>query len=334
MSLPSINQVRQLFVALSEKAYSAAISAVGDTKVAAKTRTYTDDEENEVTVLTGPFRITQIGHGGQVSSETIDPKKIASVHLTKAAAMKEKLGVHTVTVTTVSAGQIYEVKLQINQYIGQGEQDQTYRLGTYKAKTGDTAALIAAGLAASLQKALGYDSNLGAASSINSYKEKLCTVTVAGAVITISEVEQDWVLGKFPVAHMPVRVFLNGIFTSDEYETFDWATIAHSVALSGLTTVSKKVADLEFFCHGARGDEYRGVGYPRNIDTKYMVNPESATAYDLLDIHFFYQGSNEAVQKSEKDLTIVLPAGDSHQIVTDLTPILAEAGLSVEVTSA
>lgn len=320
MSLPSNNQVRQLFVAITEKAYDATVTNLGDTKVSAKTGPE------------GSFRITQIGHGGLVSSDIVDPRKVLYAKLTKADQMKEKLGVHKVTVTEVSAGQIYEIKLQINQYIGNGTQDMTYRIGTYKAKSSDTAPQIAAGLAASLQSALGYDKSLGAVTDIKTYREALCTVEVAGAVITIKEVEQEWSLGRFQVAHMPVRVFLGAIFTDDEYETYEWATIENTTEDAPLVTVSQKIADLEYFCHGARGDEYHGMGYPRNIVTKYMVDAAETAGYDLLDIHFYYQGSNESVQKSEKDLTVVLPAGDSHQIVDDINSILEPFGLEVEET--
>lgn len=320
-SISSINQVRQLFVALTEKAYNASLANLGDTKITGKV-----DTDH----ITGPFRFMQIGQGGLVSSDTIDPKNLVRATLTKAAKLKEKLGVHTVTVTQVSAGQIYEIKLQVGQYIGEGVQDMTYRLGTYKAKGTDTAALIAAGLAASLQSALGYDSSLGAANNIDAYRERIATVTVEGAVVTINEVEQPWSADRMPLSHMPIKVFLGPIFTETDYATVDWGTIADSFTQGTLLSVSKKVAELEYFCHGARGDVYRNTGYPRSIETKYMVNPAEANGYDLLDLHYFYVGANEAVQKSEKDITIVLPAGASHQLVTDLTPLLSEAGIALE----
>ena len=65
----------------------------------------------------------------------------------------------------------------------------------------------------------------------------------------------------------------------------------------------KKIADLEYFCMGERGDQYRGIGWPNIIPTKYMVDPTKE--YATLDIHYAYVGANESVQKSEKDITIV-----------------------------
>ena len=51
------------------------------------------------------------------------------------------------------------------------------------------------------------------------------------------------------------------------------------------------IADLEYFCMGARGDIYRGMGYPNIIHTTYLADPSAV--YDVLDIHYFYTGSNQ-----------------------------------------
>lgn len=64
------------------------------------------------------------------------------------------------------------------------------------------------------------------------------------------------------------------------------------------------MADLEYFGAGERGDIYRNVGFPNVINTTYLV--DSAKKYNTLDLHYFYAGANEAVQKSEKDITLVL----------------------------
>lgn len=296
MSLPSNNQVMQLYVAKTAVAVNgtpAALGACAPCGEAGKS-----------------LYFKHMGYGGLTSSDKIDVDKIGSITLTDGANIKTHLKNHTITVTEVSAGQIYEVKLQFGQYIGLGEQDMTYRLGLYRSKKNDTAATIAAGLAKSLQDALGLDAEANAADA-DHYKERLATVTVNGAVITVSEVEQDWYLGRFPVAHMPIKVFLNGIFSDGEYETFDWATISTSDDTVAEDN-GKKLADLEYVCMGARGDIYRGMGYPRNMITKYLVDPESV--YDIINIHYWYQGSNESVQKSEKDLAILVPTGNTTLI--------------------
>ena len=52
-----------------------------------------------------------------------------------------------------------------------------------------------------------------------------------------------------------------------------------------------------------RGDMYRGIGFPNNTVTSYLVDPSKV--YYTFDIHYAYVGDNESVQKSEKDITIV-----------------------------
>ena len=56
---------------------------------------------------------------------------------------------------------------------------------------------------------------------------------------------------------------------------------------------------------GERGDQYRNMGWPNVIPTKYLVDPSKE--YDVLNIHYFYQGDGISVQKSEKDIQIVVP---------------------------
>lgn len=292
MSLPLANQVRHLYV-VSELVSDAVPAALGELAVKGEAGK--------------SLWFQHYGQGGLTSSDKIDVNKIRYVKQTPAAKMKDTIKTHVITVTEAVAGQVYEIKLRFLNYIGQGAQDFTYRLGTYRAKSSDAVADIAAGLAESLQMTLGLEKGTDA-TKIENYKEPIALVTVDGAAITVSEVEQYWELGKFPVAQMPIQVSLNGIVVDDEFLSFDWATIEDGTPIV-LDNEGKKIADLEYFCMGWRGDEYRGMGFPRNLTTKYMV--DSDESYDLVDIHYYFQGYGVSVQQSEKELTLVVPAGDT-----------------------
>lgn len=295
-ALPLANQVRQVYVASTLKT-DATPSQLGDLRVLGET---------------GKFLYFQhFGHGGLTASDKIDVCNIRYVKLTEAATMYDKLKNYTVKVTEVSAGQVYEIKVLVRNYIGQGVNDTTMRFGLYKAKKTDDAAAIAAGLAADLQTSLGLEAGADA-TNIANYKEPLMTVTVSGDTITISEVEQPWELGRFPVSNCPLDIQLNGIVTDDEYITYEWAEIDEAAATE-LDNVGKKMADLEYFAHGWRGDLYRNVGWPRSINTKYMVDPSED--YDVVDIHYFYQGTGVSVQQSEKEITLIVPAGDGEDYI-------------------
>lgn len=301
----SINQVRHLFVANTPKASDAAVEALGDTKVAG--------------VAGQHLYVQHFGHGGVVSSDKVDVQNIMYAKVTSGEDLNTPLYKHTLTVTDAQAGQIYVVKVFVQNYIGLGVQDNATRVATYYAPANASAASVAKGLRVAFRKALGFqvsdtetsEASADDAAKIENYREQMFTVTGTGATVVVSEVASYWELGKFPVGRT-VRIPKDGVILGDIadaagvlYNT--WGTVEY--AQNGTAgDATKKLADLEYFCMGARGDEYRQMGFPYNIDTKYQVDIDED--YDVIDIHYFYQGSNESVQKSEKDLTILVPAGD------------------------
>ena len=112
---------------------------------------------------------------------------------------------------------------------------------------------------------------------------------------------------KFDVQFRPIVV------DGDEYL---WGTVAYEEAKNTVED-GHNIADLEYFCMGARGDDYRMMGYPNYIPTKYLVDPDKK--YDTLDIHYAFTDSNEGVQKSEKTITIVCEDDGSH---TDMKALI------------
>lgn len=292
-SLPLANQVRQVYVVKTLKT-DAAPSALGDVRVLGET---------------GKFIYFQhYGQGGLTSTDRIPVENIRFIKQTTNAEMKDSLDTHTVKVKTAVAGQLYVLKVLVRNFVGQGVYDQTYRYGTYKAKSGDSAASIADGLAKDLQNTLGLDDEINAA-SIDHYKDKFCTVEVSSDTITIKEVEQYWDLPKFPVQRVPVEIFLGSITTDDEIEDFYWAEIGKDEP-TVVDNVAKKLAELEYYAHGWRGDFYRGKNYPYNTDTKYMV--DLSEDYDVIDIHYFFRGQGISSQLSEKEITLIVPKDDSY----------------------
>jgi hypothetical protein len=112
-----------------------------------------------------------------------------------------------------------------------------------------------------------------------------------------------------PIINKGVETVWGDVETSDSADEGD-------IIING-----KKIADAEWFHSGARGDMYRGFGYPHSVKTKLLAN--EATAYDTLDIHYAYVGPNEGAQKSEKTITV---AGTSAQL-TALKDALGEIGI-------
>ena len=148
--------------------------------------------------------------------------------------------------------------------------------------------------------------------------------------IYIQEKEQGWTLGieaqrRVEFEAFPQTVYYNG---NDEiWGTVEDQTPAKSAAVVGVDAIGngKKVADLEYFCMGERGDQYRMMGWPNVIATKYLVDP--AKEYNMLELHFAFTDTGVNSYRSEKDITIV--AEDDAVLNSLIGAINSAAGLSI-----
>lgn len=123
--------------------------------------------------------------------------------------------------------------------------------------------------------------------------------------IVIDEVEQPWRLGVMPQHTVDFIASPSTImFSGDEVV---WGT---SEKIDGNLTLqnSKKIADMEYFYHANRGDYNREAAWPNNWPAAYLADSSAANGYDVVEIHWYWDGANHAVQKSEKDITIAFPA--------------------------
>ena len=164
-------------------------------------------------------------------------------------------------------------------------------------------------------------------------KESTLTGTYTG--IVIEEAPQEWILGV--MEQVPVNFTLQPDTIVSEGDERIWGTVKQVTSTNSIPD-GHKIADLEYFCMGERGDVYRMVGFPNVIRTKYLVNPDNK--YNVIDIHYAYIGPNESVQKSEKDITIVVPKigannQTSNKLANDIiTAINTATGLSIPTLDA
>ena len=322
----SVNQVRQLYVAKTLKP-----SHVLASDTAGSIAVKNDTAKNHL-------YFEYKGADNLMRSDLIDTKNILYAKAIDANAMAHKLKAVTVTLDSEVnagapvAGQDYILRIAFKQYVGMSDEDQYFKYGMVHAYAGMDADEFYKVLALSIAKNFsrevvplikievhskatkskgGFDSNgymvvtpttkdNGKSDTTNPYYATDTLVTDIDS-IRITEVEQPWRLGvmaQTPVYFtvQPVAVMVNG----DERI---WATVTEST--NGTIDNGKKIADLEYFCMGERGDIYRGVAFPHNIPTTYLVDP--TIKYNVIDIHYAYVGSNEGVQKSEKTITLVVP---------------------------
>lgn len=150
------------------------------------------------------------------------------------------------------------------------------------------------------------------------------TVTEGGETtgVLLTEALQDWKLGV--LAQVPVYFEAQPTVITSGGEEVIWGTATASASATYVTN-GKNIADLEYFCMGERGDQYRNVGFPYVIDTTYLVDP--TVEYSSLNIHYAYVGSGEGVQKSERDITLV---GSKTDINTIAASIGTKAGITID----
>lgn len=323
----SINQVRHLYVAktLKEGTNLLASDAAGSILPKADTAK---------TMLWFQY----MSPAGVVSSDKIDIKHILYAKATGSDALAHPLAVKELTLdsdvsATPVAGQEYIVKVLFRNYIGLGDEDTTIKYGMATATANMSASDLYKKLALSLVKNIAKETTplvkvyLATEDADIEVSAATKEADLAGEYtgILFEEVEQAWALGKMPQAFIPFEVQMSTI-TIEGIE-YLWGKV-EAQDPENVVENGKKIADLEYFCMGFRGDEYRGMNYPNNFETTYLVDPSKK--YDTLDIHYAYVGSNESVQKSEKDITLVCENDGSHTAMKALiAAINTAAGLNI-----
>ena len=217
-------------------------------------------------------------------------------------------------------GQDYILRINFRQFYGMSDQDQYFKdvaVHATKALTPDAKSFYT-----ELVKALNlaFSREVGATVSSNPYLE----FTAKDTGVEIVEKEQPWTLGtqaQEPVLFeiVPTTIYVDG-------EDVDWATKTDTTKTTGgYVKNGKKIADLEYFCMGERGDQYRQIGWPNNIDTKYLVDPTAE--YNVLELHYAFTDEGISSYRSEKDITIV--STDASVINALVKAINEETGLSI-----
>lgn len=350
MATFSTNQVRQLYVAKALKTpHVLASDAAGSIAVkndTAKNHLYFEYK----------------GADNLMRSDLIDIKNILYAKATDADAMAHELKSVTVTLDTnvnggaPVAGQDYILRIAFRQYVGMSDEDQYFKYGMVHAYAGMDADEFYKVLALSIAKNFsreavplikievhskateskgGFDSNgymvvtpttkdNGKSDTTNPYYATDTLVTDIDS-IRITEVEQPWRLGV--MAQTPVYFTVQSVPVTVNGDERHWATLTEGT--SGSIGNGKTIADLEYFCMGERGDVYRGIGWPHNIPTTYLVDPTET--YYVFDVHYAYVGDNEAVQKSEKTITVV--CSDKAEFNSLITAFNSASGLSVATIS-
>ena len=306
----STNQVKHLYVA---KAMDTNLDTVGDIAAAAA-----GDKD---------IVLKYVGNDGVVRSDIINLDKLVYAKAFKASASDVYLDSAYVACGSAVANQQYILKVIIDSFSSLSEEDKGFIFAEYTAKADDAVKNILAGLAVNLAKNASkaayspvinvYVTTQSAGQSLtigtNAWKvnasDAESTVVAYGSLagLVIEAADQAWALGKQEFNLLKFNVTASPIVSAG-VET-RWATITKGTTHpTAAIHNSKRIADLEWFCMGERGDMYRDISWPDSFTFTPLVNPNATYGYHVLELAFYYSGDAEDVQKSPKEIVIVAPA--------------------------
>lgn len=338
MAVFSTDQNRQFYYAGAYQAST--LTNPGDVKVV-------KDKDNNL-------HIQQLGKGGIVKTDVIDVTKILGAKASAPADMQKKLKQVNLTLSAECnggkpiVGEDYLVRINFHQLYGMGDEDiyQKYGVVSTTSAMETTTDLFWLTLAQSLFNnfkrtfspllevgLLTEERDSISTTKITSIKRINGAWKVNGSPVTpgttykgIAIIEKslvdEWVLGTSKLETINFEVLPTTVY--DGTQDIVWGVTEKVISGSSIGN-GYDTADLEYFCMGERGDQYRNKMWPNNINTKYFVNPEGT--YYYLDITYAYAGDCEDNQNSKKVMTIVSPTKGT------ITSLITALGISVDKTT-
>lgn len=302
----STSQVRQLYVAEKLETTINSSTATKGIKVG--------KVENQVF-------FEYAGVDGPIRSDLIDISKITYAKAIKFDSLQRPLKEVKVTLNpTVNsgnpvAGQIYVLGINILEFGSLSPEDTYYKNVAVEVRTGMTTAQVYTALKDALELSFKRESI------------KYFDFSATATELVIKELEQPWRLGVKSSEAIMFNVVTGPVSDADGFEV-NWGEVSEVTSTTFIHN-GKQTADLEYFCMGERGDIYRQVGFPDTIDTTYLVDHK--TPYNYIELQFHYNGTGNAIQESQKHLTIVVPAISGAEI-TETNKIVAAINTAVGST--
>ena len=250
-----------------------------------------------------------------LKSDSVQLKNVTRAEVVDAKTMRVPLRAYTVSLddsvsSSPIAGQDYVLNIVFRGFFAPGADSQYQKTAVVHAVEGMTAANFYKAMIDSLNKAFSRED--GATATSNPYLEFI-QVTGTPAGILIIEKPQPWTLGikkqrriDFDVLPSTLHILNDDNTTYDEpvwgtvYDATEYVAETYSTKFIGN---GKKIADLEWFAMGERGDQYRMKKWPNYIPTEYLVDPDQE--YHVLELHHAYTDNGVNSYRSEKDITLV-----------------------------
>lgn len=268
-----------------------------------------------------------------LKSPLIPVKNLSYVKATKKEDLRTPFKSQKITLNTevnggkLVAGQDYVLRIVLNHWIGMSEYDTYVKDAVVHATAKMTAEQFYKAMVESLNMA--FSREVGATKKNNPYLD----FKANAAGITITEKEQSWKLGLEQSEPVLFNAQPTTIYIKEDNDDEIWGTVTSNTAKKSEVVVGTTgkgnghdIADLEYFCMGERGDQYREIGFPNYIPTTYLVDPSKE--YNVLDLHFAFTDDGVNSYRSEKEITVV--DTDGKAIDGIIAEINKAAGTSVK----
>ena len=267
------------------------------------------------------------GDGKIVRSDIFNPANITNLKLTSAAAMDTALLARSITVTPVSdwVGKSLNLVITANEFISFDANDSVSIVAQVIGDSTNTASAAAfyKALAKAIAKAMPkidfpyfklYMDKNGTATEITPASPDSAYISDATSII-IAQAPQDFKLGK--VSNDPLGISISSSVRSSNVNEEPWAVVSDLAAAPGGAVISGsyKIAELEYFTMGERGDDKRGSTWPNDYTPTYLA--DVTKRYNVLTVEFFWAGDAEHVQKSPRMIQIAGEITGSGSAATD-----------------
>lgn len=322
MSVTSLRQNRQFYVANKLVTGATALANKGEIKV----NSIGDIEKEVYFEVLGPDTV--------LKSDYIQVKNITAAKAIKAVDMETPMKKVLVTLdSSVNGGapvvgQDYILRINLRQFYGMSDQDQYFKDAVVRAVKDMTTKQFYEAMEKALN--LCFSREVGANAKSNPY----LAFSSSASGLVIEEKPQSWHLGT----EAQERVYFDVVPTTIYCDGADliWGSVAEQTPATKIGN-GKKIADLEYFLLGERGDQYRKIGFPNDVETVGMVDPDKT--YDVFEIHYAFTDTGVNSYRSEKDITIAVPTavktstdggGADYTVINDIIGAFNTAtGLSV-----
>lgn len=287
--------------------------------------------------LDDEFYFEYMGPDGPIKSPLIQVKNVNYIKAKRADKLRTPLKTVVVYLDpevndgAPVAGQDYLLRIVFRQFFGMSDEDQYFKDAVVHATSTMTAEKLLTKMVESLNRC--FSREVGATKDDNPYLDfEVSTTsipdpddeeeTISVPCLIITEKEQQYIRGVASKERVLFDVYPTTVlWNTDDFvwgkvedktkEKFDNANPSTYIGNGA------SIADLEYFCMGERGDQYRMMGWPNIVPTTYLVDPSKE--YDVLEIHFGFTDTGVNSYRSEKDITIV----SSKDSLNVLNPIIS-----------